>query len=830
MRTRTSELESLVSPPEGPPAPHSIVILPELAPTPKHDLTVLILADGNRRSPSSGGYAGGARKIVSIAEHLARRRDVGAMIACILSPDNIAMRGDGFFAELYREFIQLGVEIATRGALVASGVHLAIWGDLGSLRARRGHAALLADAITAVAAMTEAVIDPALRLVLGVGYGPDTARELDVDLILRTGMEEPGVLRLSGLHTSARILNVATTTLWPDIEAREVDEVLALAPRRTSPRFSRGQPISAIVDLVVALAKADSDPPVRVTITTSTSRATVVAALERLYAGPLHGCERVAVLHVNEESAGPICRGSRENARHLLRVVHGLPGRESVGEGELLSVLAPGQRSPSFILPDWLPLGSANVRACGADARELMAGVRAAPRFSAAHPALLGRDRPRAIIVAPLAPAAGDRFAVAIDRDGLGDGFAAKMLAWTASAGLALAVEAWRTAALNYALTAFFIHFEIPTEWDLTGEFWEERAELAAKYMLLVAAGDEGIFDRIVDGETPSQRWTRLEVSSGFLRRSLRREGPRPALPGVEGAELLEAIAEGWRRLEEPYRRTCLPAAEASFRAGLDDLYAASLAEHRAGHGSGWNTRSDAERASGETLSATIEERFSAAPTCLAARAQELGREASAGHQSAATAELRALLYLAEVGGAIGAGLLFRAAALAAPATCVTARQIATLDASAALLDYHVRLSNDLSGFLDSPGGDRDPKENACTILVPREASGVARATAIIDALATCRSLAAWLGVEIGDQIERLAVAWPSMGACFRRGVFVGRRVYEVGHYTTISRATMSAIFAEADEALGVGTRQTPARSTFSDACQFGEPRMAPPR
>lgn len=106
----------------------------------------------------------------------------------------------------------------------------------------------------------------------------------------------------------------------------------------------------------------------------------------------------------------------------------------------------------------------------------------------------------------------------------------------------------------------------------------------------------------------------------------------------------------------------------------------------------------------------------------------------------------------------------------------------------------------------------------------------MARATAIIESLGTCRSLAAWLSVEIGDQMERLAAAWPSMGACFRRGVFVGRRVYEVGHYTTISRAEMSAIFAEADEALGAGTRQPDAQSTFRVPCQYGEPRMAPPR
>jgi hypothetical protein len=152
------------------------------------------------------------------------------------------------------------------------------------------------------------------------------------------------------------------------------------------------------------------------------------------------------------------------------------------------------------------------------------------------------------------------------------------------------------------------------------------------------------------------------------------------------------------------------------------------------------------------------------------------------------------LLYLAEASSSVGAGLLFRTAALAAPASRVTPRSIAHLDAAAALLDYHVRLGNDLSGLLDFPGGDRDPKVNAGTILVPAAASGAAREAAIIQALATCRRLLAWLAGEVGGAIDRVAEAWPSMGTVLRRGVFVGRRVYEVGHYTTVSRAEMRAI------------------------------------
>ncbi len=195
-------------------------------------------------------------------------------------------------------------------------------------------------------------------------------------------------------------------------------------------------------------------------------------------------------------------------------------------------------------------------------------------------------------------------------------------------------------------------------------------------------------------------------------------------------------------------------------------------------------------------------------PPSIAERARELAGVALGGGSPVAANELRALLYLAETSGAIGAGLLFRAAALAAPACGVpslTGESIAVIDAAATVFDYHVRLSNDVSGFLESPSGDRDPKENVCTILVPSAASGAPREAAVVRALATSRRLAAWLSGEVSAHLDRVTVAWPSMGVVWRRGAFVGRRAYEVGHYTTLSRAQMSAIFAEADAALGGG-------------------------
>ncbi len=431
--------------------------------------------------------------MVSIAEHLARRGGVATLVVCILSPDNIAKRGNRFFFELYKEFIQLGVEIETRGALVAAGVRMELWGDLESLRDRGGHGALLADAAEAVAGLTASVASPKLRLVLGIGYGRDTAEELDVDILLRTGMEEHGVLRLSGLRTCERIATCATATLWPDVEPGEIDELIAGCERRRSTRVGRGQGVAAIVNLIDALSKADIGPPVGVTITTSAPPAAMAAALDRLFAGPLHGCSTITVEHVWNDAVALDHYGPWAGAAHVLRVVGDSSSEGLPAEEELRSVLAPGQQLPSLTLPDWLSLGHANVHACGNSAQALVEGLGAARRFSAAHPPLFGRDR--VVLGSPGvsgAPEVAQDRTNDSERDVLGDRFAARTLEWAESTGLLLPGAAWRRAALNYALTAFFIHFRIATEWDESGASWEERADLTAKYMILVAAGDEG--------------------------------------------------------------------------------------------------------------------------------------------------------------------------------------------------------------------------------------------------------------------------------------------------------------------------------------------------
>lgn len=764
-----------VEPRSGTTRPHAVFVLPELVPVRP---TLLILADGNRRGSPDGGYAAGAGNVVRIAEHLARRGDIAALVAAILSPDNVARRSDRFFLEIFKQMMALGVAVRMRGALVSAGVRLDVCGDLAALRGRGGAGAALADGIEAVCALTEEVTRPVLRLFLGVGYGPDAAREVGADLILRTGMEEPGALRLSGLRAGERVSCVGITTLWPDVEPRHVDDVLARWAR-PSPRLATGHGAEAIAALAVALAGAELAAPVHVTIPSAATAAELSAVLDALADGPLRGRGALAV----ELSAGGPARhlGARSGALHRLRILAGDRARRPTLDAELHTVLAPGQRPPSFTLPAWLPLGHATAHACAPTAAGIVAGIGAALRFTAAHPALRGGDRPLA-----RTPRAQ------VDVDPRAEGFAAAMLGWAASAGILLPEAAFQRAAQGYALTAYFIHAGVPAAGDPTGAGWEPRAALSARYMLLVAASDEGVFDRRVAGEDAADRWARLEASARFLQGAIAGEGA-PS-PGVPGAEILVAVAAQWREILAAHAGTASPATLAGFRAGLADLIAASVAEQRADLAADPFALGRDERA----VAALIERRFAVAPAVVAARARALAAQAATPEAADA---LRVLLYLVEAGSAIGAGLLFRAAALAVPAASVPAAGLAALQATAALLDLTFRLSNDLSGFLDAPGGDRDPKQNACTLLVPAALRGPARATRMVQALSTCQATAGWLAVELAAQVERLAAVWPAMAALVRRGMHVGRRVYEVGHYTTVTPAEMAAIGAELAEA-----------------------------
>jgi undecaprenyl pyrophosphate synthase len=366
---------------------HDAFILPELRYPRREGLGILVLPDGNKRSdPRTGGYARGARKVIEIAEHLSLRSDVATMIACVLSPENVAARTDAFFADLHRGFAHLSADIAGKGTLVSAGIRAELCGDLTALRARGESAVALADAIEAVIERTRRVTEPSLRLLFGVGYAGTTPRDLDVDIVLRTGIEGEAALRLSGLCSHPSIANFAMMKLWPDVTAADFDEVIEEAKRGRGACLSMGYAPETIVAIVRALAHASLATPVHATLATHAAPQAITEALTRLYAEAPIEHRSVAV------ECASLVHGWRRGARHELRVLTGNDLTPPADRKGYTSMLAPGQQHPLLVLPEW-QYGYATIHACEATPTGIVEGLRAATRFSASHVALFGAER-----------------------------------------------------------------------------------------------------------------------------------------------------------------------------------------------------------------------------------------------------------------------------------------------------------------------------------------------------------------------------------------------------------------------------------------------------
>ncbi|MEO7327224.1 MAG: hypothetical protein ABI193_01510 [Minicystis sp.] len=747
---------ALVSPPA-----HAIRVLPARRPSRRADLAILILADGNRRWGKEEGYAVGARRVVAIAEHLANRPEVATMIAAVLSPENITKRSEAFFVELHRAFVRLGLAIRCEGALIDAGIRLRVAGDLDLLRRRGGAAEALAFAIEAAVELCADASAPRLTLHLAVGYGSDLARALDVDILLRTGMEEEGALRLSGLHPSSRMAAFATTRLWPEIEASDVDRVIDAALARAEPGFAAGHDPAEITALIAALSRAALPTPLSITLTTHALSNEMDAALQTL---ALHAPSALRTIAVELWIAGkPAPKHHGAAGADALRVVIVPAITPEIWQGATLfdTLIAPGQEGPFLVLPPSPTPGHATIHACGSSVDDLVAAILTAARFAVEHPPLLGAERVIATEHAASdepAAASADRLSEKVaDRDAEADRFAARILDWAERSGLLPDEAPIRRAQRNYALTAFYIHHRHTAAWDGPRRGWEARADLAARTMVIIAAGDEGVFDRRAPGEDATQRLDRLRISARYLEGAINGEPPGSPAPAIFAAPLLEAIAAAWITLLAAWKEHAYPRLFEGFALHLGRLYRASIAE--------------------------LEER---APVPESARL-------SADRAS----EQAVQRYLDEAAEAVGAGLLYRAIALGAPRDQVSVERIVALDAVAVVLDQRFRLANDLSGFLASPGGDRDDKPTTCSILVPPDLHGKARASAIVHAAAIVRRLLLRIGDKLAQVVAALARCWPEMAILLERGIFVGRRVYELGHYTTVSRARMRAIFAE---------------------------------
>lgn len=753
-----------------------------------------ILPDGNTRAP--GGRRAGAGRVVDMVLELARRGDVGVCYVGVVSPENDERRNDDFIEEIAHQFLVLGTRIKGEGLFVKDGVRCLPHGDLEMLHRKGGARARLATGVEVVCGLTDGVRAPHMVLIFGVRYPPSILQDLDIPDILRTGMEEPGVVRLSGIIPHPKGLAIGSRTPWPAFEAGELHRVVDALRRHTIHALQPGYRLEESLSFLRALAASPSLPPVDVTLPLSCSAADASTLLRDTASELREVCVTLAL----DPARPAITFGAAEDDSTTVRLVAPSMLRSAV-QPTYDIVLAPGQGQSIFALGG-IPIGYATVHACAQGTEGLLSGLSRGARFARTYEPLRGGDRPGSTGCAgAVLAASGTMDASLADWHRQADVFAARERAWAAERGLLVGPEPWQRAKTNYDLTAFYSVPPRPLG-CLSPDATMAIAEAMARYMVLVAAGDHGIFDRVFPDETQQGRFQRLEASARFLARAAC--GSKGVVPAVEGAGLLERIAEGLMELRGRYAVECHPAARLAWQRGMAALYGGSVAEYDpmvtanplvVRFVSGARDR-------GSVFDAVERRYLARAPIEVGARVREILAGGDARPESVAELgrELTVYLYLLDVAPTIGASRFFETALLAWPAHDIDPGRITLLKNANRLLDMALRLQNDRTDLLRTATGDRDAhKENAGTILLRKEMPGVAQTCALIDADILCGRIVARLWGAFQSAAANISCAWPEMGAVVGRASAIGYGVYAQGHYETKTREEMAALAEQVD-------------------------------
>ncbi|MDC3962094.1 hypothetical protein [Polyangium jinanense] len=811
---------------------------PPWRPARKESRRIILLPDGNHRKGESGrDYTAGAAKVVACAEHVALRGDVGTLLVCIASRQNVDKRPEAFFDVVAAQFEWLRSEIQERRALIQCGIRCTVRGNLARMRTSGGSRARLVASIEAACEATRSLPDPRMDLEFWIDYPDELAWERDVDLVLRTGAEEPDVVR-PGFCLPPCVPCVATTTLWPDARPEELGDLIDRGLRDASAHFAPGYELDFVFELVQALPRSRIPAPLRLTIPVCASAEEIDARLQALHADPTKD-PAVEVSRLDSRGMRDHERALVDDAWYGIRMVPAARFSDCTAE-DYDAVLAPGQAAQNVLLAAPVT-AAAPVHPCPPNAEGILHALRRAVRFPVAHVLLQGADRSRGPTISVESPwpaelldlievtaATPERSIEQIvrarlprdadadaERDQLVLAMSARVLGEALSEGLLLPDRSMRQGDRNYAYTGAYMMLRVPDEADPTGEGWERSAELAIRCMLAISAGDNGIFDRVLPGETPHAWRARLQSSADYLEAIAR--GERPAAPPVgRGMRIVDAVGKQWESLFSRHAGASSALAQAC-RDALVRHYRANALERAPDVvdnplvrrlGLGGPPRKEAI----EQLEARYASR---APGPVGERIRFLLREdaSNPARFTELRRELRLLLHVVDTAPTIAVEILFLFCGLATPAEHVHEPRLRSLIEVGQLADHTFRLANDLAS-LSANGGDRDASKESClSILIPKGVSASTCAEAREHARALGEKYLAWLEEQLGHAMARLAPAWPSMAEKMTRAVHVGRGVYRCAHYTTLSSERMLALIGEMSRA---PTRLDPPDSTIS--------------
>lgn len=785
---------------------------------------ILILPDGNARiAKNLEGYAAGADNVVACAEHLARRGDIDTLVMCIVSDLNAAKRDERFFQAVSAQFSRLNTNIVSKGHLIRNDIRCRALGNLAALRAAGGAKAMLVEEAEAVCDATSSVERPRLNVEFWFAYSSDIAWQSDVDLVIRTGAEDPDVVR-PGLSLPPNVPCVITTTLWPEAQPAQIGSLIDFALRDQAAQFAPGYDIHFVETLLRVLPGSRLPAPLRVTIPVCAPDDDIRVMLARATAHPLQG-SAVAAIYQTGPNAAPLHYGPRDDIWYTLRLVPASQCSAFASES-YDAIIAPGQRAGSVRLA--MPAGVAHVHACATNSAHVIEALGNAIRFPIRHVLLYGADRNKAPELAIQSPWPKDLLELMRDvttkpnesienivrahlptkcgkleeRTMLIQGISARVLAKALASGLLLPDEPVRQSDRNYAYTGAFMMLRVPDEANPTGRTWERAAEIAIRCMLAISAGDNGIFDRVLPGETTREWHDRLERSARYLDTIANGDAYVEPITS-RGGRLVEAVGKEWHELLALGANTsprlvaaCRDALRRHYRANLRER-ASAVVDNPLVH---WlcigglprrEAMQEIETRYATTTPFPIGEKIRA---LLAADVTEEHRFQSVRR------EMKLVLHLADTAHSIAVEVLFLFSALTTPKECVATERLEALIAVGQLADYAFRLANDLASLDDTIGGDQDQtKESSVSILVPKMSTATERAANVQSARELGKSLLSDLEKHLQNAMVHLHAVWPSMATKVARAVCVGKGVYEQSHYTTMTSDEMMALLKKLD-------------------------------
>ncbi len=314
----------------------------ESAPPHPSGVRLAILPDGNTRAP--GGRTAGAKKVVEVATGLALGGEVSVCYVGTASPENIERRSKEFAEEMTHHFLVLGTRILRDGVFVSDGIRCTPHGNLGALRRRGGAWGRFSAAVEAVCESTRSVRNPRMDLYFGVNYPPSFLNDLDIPTLFRTGMEERGVVRASGIVPHVRGYCAGVATPWPAIEVGAIRAVLRAVHDRGAARLGGGYSLAESRAFLRVLSGLRPTAPIEVTLPVdcSVEEASLLSGDSELVSGHLR-------LEIEAKSSGlPIRVGGPEDALVTLRLAPS--SLLLVRSRRHDAVLAPGQGDGIFAL------------------------------------------------------------------------------------------------------------------------------------------------------------------------------------------------------------------------------------------------------------------------------------------------------------------------------------------------------------------------------------------------------------------------------------------------------------------------------------------------